>query len=240
MKSLKGKVVLITGASEGLGKQLAFDLAKLHVKLAIIARTETKLTVVKKRVEKLGSRCEYYVCDVSDENQVDKTAQNILRDFRTVDILINNAGIYDEDDRLRKNKKKIKEMFGTNVLGVLFFTNAFLPFMKKRNSGQIFNVISIAGVEPSDVWGMYVATKYAVRGFTESVRLSVSGTNIKVMGFYPHGMNTNIFKAAGLDFAQNEPWMMKVEDISNIILFILQQPDDVSMDHVEVRKIELN
>lgn len=239
MVSLKGNIVVITGASDGLGKKLALDLAKLDVKLALIARNERKLLDVKTTILKVKGICKYYICDVSNENQVEATSKKIIKDYGRVDILINNAGIYDEDDRLRTNKKKIKQMFGTNVLGVIFFTNTFLPLMKKRNSGQIFNVISIAGVEPSDKWGMYAATKYAVKGFTESVRQAVVGTNIKVIGFYPHGMNTNIFKAAGLDFKSNEPWMMKIEDISNIVLFILQQPRDVSMDHVEVRKIEL-
>ena len=110
--------------------------------------------------------------------------------------------------------------------------------MMARNFGQIFNTISIAGVEPSDMWGIYSASKYAVRGFTESLRKRLLKTKIKVMGFYPESMNTNIFKAAGFNFSNDEPWMMKVEDVSKIILFMLQQPSDINLDHVQVRKIE--
>ena len=111
MLSLKGKVVVITGAGDGLGKQIAFDLGKESVKLAIVAKTEKKLAAVKNIINKSGSICEYYICDVSDDIQVEKTAKKIIKDFGRVDILINNAGIYDEDDRLITNSKILRSLF---------------------------------------------------------------------------------------------------------------------------------
>ena len=238
MKSLKNKVILITGASDGLGKQLAYDLVGEEAILTLISKSKDKLDAVVRNVKKQGGICQGYVCNVGDEAQVAESVRNIIKSFRTIDVLINNAGIYNEDQRLVEKPGSIEEMFWTNTLGVMHCTNAVLPLMKQRNAGQILNVVSVAGLEPSAKWGIYSATKHAERGFTESLKLKLQGTSIKVMGIYPEAIDTNIYKSAGLTFGHNEPWMMKVEDVSRIIVFMLSQPPDINLSQIVVRKIE--
>ncbi|MDQ6985442.1 MAG: SDR family NAD(P)-dependent oxidoreductase [Candidatus Dojkabacteria bacterium] len=114
-------------------------------------------------------------------------------------------------------------------------TREVIDRMMANKYGQILNVSSIAGIEPSGDWGVYTATKYAVRGFTDSLKKEFEDKAIKVMGFYPGGMNTEIFKTAGFD-SLNEPWMMDVNEAAEIVVFMLTRSIDVSMDHVEVRK----
>lgn len=233
---LKNSVVLITGASSGLGKAIALRLAREKVKLALVARNESELKKVALECRKLGSSAEYFLCDIRDPAAVDKTVDVILKRLGTVDVLVNNAGIWLEGPTTAAPHVKIKDLFETNTMGHIYMTQAVLPFMKKKKSGQILNVISDAGLNPDANWGIYAGTKYAMRGFTDSLKLELAGTGIKVMGFYPGGMDTELFVKSGSN-ERHEPWMMNPDYIADIIAFMLMQPDDVVMDQVKVKKL---
>jgi 3-oxoacyl-[acyl-carrier protein] reductase len=232
---LKGKVVLITGASRGLGRALAIRLAKEGVKLALLARTKKDLESTRKLVTKLGADCEVFVCDVSDEKQVKRAIKKVVGSFKKIDVLINNAGIWYEGPTEKHSEKTIKRLYEVNIIGLTYVTKSIIPFMKKQKSGQILNISSTSGIEPSGKWGVYVGTKHAVRGYTDSLKDELGGTGIKVHAFYPGGMDTHLFTDSGFP-KKGESWMMKTQDIAEIISFILSCPDDVVMDHVEVRK----
>lgn len=233
--NLKDEVILITGASEGLGKALALRLAKEKAKLALLARSEKRLAKVKKSLVSTGCQCEYFLCDVSDKTQVNNAVRGVIKKFKTINILINNAGIWYEGQTEEHPAEKVKDLFAINTIGTIYVTQAVLPVMKKKKRGQILNVISVAGIEPSGTWGIYTASKYAVHGFTNSLKEELQSAGIKVIGFYPSGMDTSLFVTAGFS-KKKESWMMKKEDVAEIIAFILKRPDDVVMDHVEVRK----
>ena len=232
---LENKVVLITGASRGLGKAVALRLAKEKAKLALIARTEKDLKAVKKEIESLGSYCEYFLCDVSDEKQVKKAFENIVKNFKKIDVLINNAGIWYQGPTMDHTCQKVKQLFEVNVIGMIYCSREVIPIMKIESGGQILNVISGAGLHPSGEWGVYTGTKYAERGFTDSLKEELKGTGIKVMSFYPSGMDTNLFIDAGFN-KKSEPWMMKVEDVVEVILFMLTRPSDVVIEDLSLRK----
>lgn len=236
---INDQVVVITGAGKGLGHELALQLAKEKVKLALISRTESDLKKLSSDIKRLGNECEYFVCDVSDERKVKETVEKIIKSFNKIDILINNAGIWWEGPVDEIPEGKSKELFDTVSLGTIYFTNSVLPYMRKQNGGQIFNVISQAGIETPGENGQYAeytAAKFAITGFTKSVEEELKDTNIKVIGFYPGGMNTEIFRSAGFNYSDNEDWMMDKKDVAEIIVFILKRPKDVLMDHVVVKK----
>lgn len=235
--SIEGKVVVITGASDGLGKAIALQCAQEHAKIALLARSEDKLAAVKAECTSLGSDVEYFVCDVSDAAQVATTVSALKQQFGSIDILINNAGVWAAGPIESYTVEKIGSLFATNTLGTIYMTRAVVPVMKTQPSGQILNVMSIAGVETKDAYGIiYTATKHALHGFTETLKEELTGTGIKVMGFYPGGMATNILKAAGIDMPSSAELSMDTKDIANIIAFVLKQPEDVVIDHFEVRK----
>ncbi len=233
--NLKNKIVVITGASQGLGKSLAIKLSKQGAKIALLARSEDKLKKTKKTIQSFKGIAEVFVCNISKPDQIKSTVQSILKKFKAIDILINNAGIWLEGSTEKSDPEKINTMFQANTLGAIYLTSAVIPCLKKQPQATILNVISVAGVEPSKDWSIYTASKYAMRGFTDSLKQEMQGTNIKVIGFYPGGMNTNLFINAGRQ-AKNEPWMMKKQQIADILIFLLTQPKDIVIDHLEVRK----
>lgn len=231
-------VAVITGGSEGLGKNIAMVLAKNGVLPILLARTEAKLKESVTEIENMGGGAEYLVCDVTKVDQVQNARDKILKKYGQVDILVSNAGVYFEDESDKMAPEKVRKMFEVNALGSINVIQAFLPQLKKQNWGQILAVISIAGLEPNRDWGLYTASKFAQTGFMESLRLELAETKIKVMGFYPEAIDTGIFIKAGLATEPNQPWMMKPQDVAEIVGFMLTRPDDVNMSQVVVRKIE--
>lgn len=234
---ISGKVVVITGASDGLGKSIALECCEKGAKVALLARTEDKLKKVKEQCEDLGGQAEYFLCDISNATQVDEVFKSINQKFGEVDILINNAGIWAAGPLESYSIEKIGSLFATNTLGTIYATRAAVPIMKQEGGGQILNVMSIAGVETVDAYGIiYTATKHALYGFTQTLKEELAHTGIKVIGFYPGGMATNIMKAAGIDAPSDSSQSMDAGEVAKIISFVLEQPQDIVIDHFEVRK----
>jgi len=240
--NLSNKVVVITGASSGFGKVLAEKMSEQNATLILVARSKEKLEKVVQNLNSNGKNAWYYVCDIRNTHEVKDTVKKILQKIKNVDILINNAGIWTDNNIDSIYPDKRKEVIDTNVLGNIQFTQEFLPFFIKKNKGYIFNVISTSGTSESPAadnsfWQTYGATKWALRGFTNALRMSLSKTHIKVTGFYPGGMETNLYETAGLKNSHNLPWMMKPEDIVEIVIFALTRPDDVLMESITVTKV---
>ncbi len=237
MTDLKNQVAIVTGASDGLGKGLAFRLAKEGARLALVARNEEKIKAVADEIAQTGAEVKYFVCDVTSVEQIQQAVINIKASFGTVDVLINNAGIWSPGDLASHSVEKIKQLFDTNTLGTILMSREVLPILKDKQDGQILNVISIAGVETVPAYGLiYTATKHAIKGFTDTLKLEAQNYGVKVSGFYPGGMATHITAAAGINMPLDNDTAMKVEDVAEFLTFILRQPKDVWFDHFEVRK----
>lgn len=230
--NLNNKVVLITGASDGLGRSVAIKLSQQGAKIALVSRSENKLKEVKNEI---GKAAEYFVCDIGQPDQVETTVKAVVKKFGTIDVLINNAGIWLQGKTDEADPGKIKAIFQANSLGLIYMVRAALPILKKRKEALIYNVISNAGLDPGQDWGIYVGSKFAARGFAESLRLELAETKIKVMSLYPGGIDTDLFIKAGNQL-KNEPWMMKKEDVVDIIEFMLTRPQDITIHALEVTK----
>ncbi len=238
-ESLKNKTALITGASKGLGKSIALQLAREGVNLVLVARSEDKLKEVVQKTQEQGVRARYFICDVRDSERVKEVVQESYKEFGKIEILVNNAAIWYEGEITEHPDEKLQELFEVNVLGYLYFLKYTYPFMKKQGGGDIINVVSIAGVDFEPGWAPYIATKHAIRAFIESVRKEWAKDNIRVMGIYPPGMDTEIFKSAGFDYGR-APWMTNKDDIAKIVIFMLKQPPDIVINHLEIRKLGFN
>ena len=216
------------------------SLDESQAKMAAAGWGKEALEKTLAQIQKISqAKAKIYSCDVSDPKQVKTTIEQIKADFGRIDILINNAAIWWQGELEEHSDEKLQELFNINTLGYIYTIKYVLPTMKQQKSGQILNVVSIAGVDYEAGWAPYVATKHAVRAFIESVRKEYAKYNIKVMGIYPPGMATEIFESAGFHYGRAD-WMTDPKDIAEIILFMLSQPKDIVLNHVEIRKLGWN
>jgi len=236
---VKGKVVLVTGASQGLGRELSQKLARLGARVALVARTEKLLKEVKNSIKKAGGQAEYFVCDVTSQKQVNGAVKAVVKTFGTIDILFNGAGIWTTDEFEKEKPELVEQSFKVNSIAPIYFVKAVLPIMKKKNTGHIFNVVSKAGLDTPENkdWPTYSATKWAVTGYTRALKYALEGTKIKVTGFFLGGFESNIFETAGEKEAHNQPWMMRTSDVAEAIVYALNAPDDLWINSIGMSNI---
>lgn len=230
-KRLQDKVILITGASAGIGEATAIEYAEAsngQIKLILTARRLEKLQSLKKDLESKYSDIKIYIAqlDVSQIEDIDKFFKELPIEFSKIDILINNAGKAQGVDKIGTIRQvDIDTMFQTNVIGMIAVTQAVLPGMKERNSGDIVQLGSIAGRDPYPGGGIYCATKAALRSFSHSLRKELIDTKIRIIEIDPGNVETEFSKTrffgdeakAAKVYEGTEPLVAK--DISDLIVY---------------------
>lgn len=187
---LQGKVVGITGGSQGFGKALAkaFTVAGSKV---IISSNDTESLDATARELNLDS----YRCDVTSSEQVQSFGDYIIDKYDHIDIWINNAGIQIAPNQIENvNNQKLRKLFDVNFFGYYFGCQVVIPIMKKQKYGMIININSTAGLDGKPELSAYSASKFAIKGLTESVRKELVNTDLKIFGVFPGGMQTDIYK----------------------------------------------
>ncbi|MEH7301459.1 SDR family NAD(P)-dependent oxidoreductase [Neobacillus drentensis] len=183
------KTMIVTGAGSGLGKELAFLFSKKGFHLLLVGRTIEKLVEAKQEIEALGGKADLLSLDIShNEDVVSKL--NGLNERYQVAGLVNNAGVGHFGPFTEMDDTQIKEMLETNVWGTVLMTKAILPLLSQNGEGRIMNIISTAGLRGKVNEAVYVASKFAVRGFTESLQKEYEGSGIKFNAVYMGGMDT--------------------------------------------------
>ena len=224
------KVIVITGGSEGLGKAIAKRLIKDN-KIIIISNNEEKLKKTATEIQ-----CDYVVCDVTNYKQIENAIDTILKKYINIDILINNAGVWLEGDLTENTFEKISNCIDVNTKGPIYMTKAVLPNMYKNKSGLIINVCSQASFDNDDYSVVYNASKWAMRGFNRSIQRDISKKGVKVTGFYPGFMQTNLFKKAGNDYDTSTG--LEVEKVAKALEYIINVDSDVIIPEMGIKDIE--
>ena len=190
----KNKVVLITGASSGIGKQTAIEFAKLGSSIILVARRKNKLEQVENELKQFNVNTLVCVCDVSKKDQVDELSKIVLQKFDSVDILVNNAGfaIYGLVSDLSINE--IESQMETNYFGMIYCVKNFLPLMLKKKSGHIVNVASVGASFSVPGVSSYCATKFAMLGFSEGLKHELYGTGVGLTVVSPIMVRTPLFE----------------------------------------------
>lgn len=222
---IKDKVFIVTGASQGLGKAICNNLVSKGAKVAMVSRNA-------------GEEMEpatHFVCDITDKTQVKSVIDKIAKQFGRIDGLVNSAGLWLKTTPLEEvNLDDAEKVLDTNLKGMVFVTKEVLPYLKKANESALVNISSKSGTRPMDLQAVYCASKYGVKGFTDTLKLELKGSAVKVLGFYPSGMNTKMFEKAGEDFpAEN---FMDVNEIAEIITFAIERPGNISIEEIQVEK----
>ncbi len=188
----KGKTALITGAASGIGKATAITFAEKGASVVIVDIDKEKLECTKKEVEKIGADVVSYICDISNEENVNEVANAALQKFGKIDILVNNAGVFrDMSDFLDTPVELWKRYFDVNVMGTLYFTRALLPQMLERSYGKIINVASVAGVYGNPRMVHYSATKGAIISMSKALAKEVIDKGVTVNCISPGSVNSS-------------------------------------------------
>jgi len=190
----KNKVVLITGASSGIGKQTAIEFAKLGSSIILVARRKNKLEQVENELKQFNVNTLVCVCDVSKKDQVEELSKIVLQKFDSIDILVNNAGfvIYGSVSDLSINE--IESQMETNYFGMIYCVKNFLPLMLKKKSGHIVNVASVGASFSIPGVSSYCATKFAMLGFSEGLKHELYGTGVGLTVVSPIMVRTPLFE----------------------------------------------
>lgn len=225
---LKNKIILITGSTDGLGKQLAKALVDLECKVIIHGRNKEKVDNVVKEIGAIDG----IVCDFNKP----ETVENAFSEVERLDVLVNNAGTWLESDTINAPVERIIELVNTNLSSQLLATRILLPNLQKSEFGQILNTVSVAGIElPVGYYHtIYTATKYGMQGFSEALAKEFEDKNLRVMGFYPGGMETKIFEKGGDNYKDHEPWMFEVKESVETIIFMLTRNPKVNIKRLDL------
>lgn len=228
MGKLANKNIVITGASSGIGEKVALKVAQLGARPILIARSNDKLQEISEDIKRKTSvDCLYFCLDVSDLKQVKVVFRQIFEKVGTVDILLNNAGFGVFDSFLEANFEDIEKMFGVNVLGLMACTKEVLPSMVERNKGHIINIASQAGKLATPKSSGYSATKHAVLGFTNSLRMELTKTAIFVSAVNPGPIETNFFSIADKsgNYVKNvQKFMLNADNVADRITQLMIHP----------------
>lgn len=190
MISLEDKVVIVTGASRGIGRAIALVFAKEKAKVILAARNKKELVKVARQIAKQKGRCLVIPCDVRKENQIKKLVKQTFQAYKRIDILVNNAGLGIRKPVIEFTNQDWDLIVDTNLKGPFLSTREVLPIMMKQKSGQIINIGSLAGKNPIASMAAYCASKFGLIGFSESVGLEVRNYNIKINLLLPGTVDT--------------------------------------------------
>lgn len=240
MSGMKERVIILTGASSGIGEATAKELASHGARLVLAARREERLKVLKKTIEKEGGNAIYKVTDVTSRDQMDALAAFALDHYGKIDVMINNAGLMSNSFLHKLKVDEWDKMVDVNIKGVLYGIASVITHMRERKSGQVINVSSVAGHVTSPGSAVYSGTKFAVRAITEGLRKEESANNIRTTIISPGAVDTELphtitDEELKSKFKELFDIAIKPEDIARAIRYAVEEPDSVSINEILVR-----
>lgn len=241
MENIESKVIIITGASGGIGEATARLLAKNGAKLVLAARREERLQFIANEIQLEGGQAVYRITDVTSAEDMQQLADFTFKQYGRIDVLINNAGKMLNSPL---NELKIEEwdqLIDVNIKGVLYGIAAVLPAMREQKSGHVINISSLMGHKVIPSTAVYSATKYAVRAISEGLRQEESTTSrIRTTNISP-GMTATDTAIDGLPLeykdmiSQNNGLAISPYSVAKAILFAIQEPEEVGVNEITIR-----
>jgi NADP-dependent 3-hydroxy acid dehydrogenase YdfG len=245
MQNIKGKVVAITGASSGMGKAIAIELAKNGAKVVLGARRTAQLQQLVEKIKSEGGEAAFAQIDVKDKADLVRLVNTAVGHYGKLDVIVNNAGVSQLSRIDELDIDGWEEMIDINLKGVLYGIAAAIPVFKQQQSGHIVNIISTSGIKIVPMQGVYAGTKNAIRTIAEAFRQESDG-NIRITGISPGFVKT--------DFAgniKNEEMKTAIQQgmeqiaidpiaIASAVIYAISQPDDVEIGDIVIRPSKQN
>lgn len=240
MKNLKNKNVLITGGTSGIGSACAYSFAEAGCNLIITGRNKEALDAVSSDIqEKHHVNCTTLYFDITDRQATEQNLSQALTDFKSIDILINNAGLAKGLTKIHEGSIEDWEtVIDTNIKGVLYATRLILPSMVKNNSGHIINISSTAAHIVYPGGAVYCGSKHFIDCLSRGLKQELHGTRVRVTAISPGAVKTNFSNVrfngdterADAVYKDMEP--LNAQDIAEIIMFCAGRPDHVNINDV--------
>lgn len=223
------KTIIITGGSDGLGKTLTETFSKEN-NVIILATNEEKMNLVAKE-----NNCFYKVCDVSNYDVIEKAINEIVKEYNKIDVLINNAGLWIQEELDVNNSNRIKSVIEVNLLGTINVSKAVIPSMKANKDGLIININSQAGINHKAERVVYNASKWGVTGFSKSLQDEVAKYGIRVTDVMPGMMKTEMFSRMNIE--KNMVNGLDTKEVARLIQFIIDTPSDIMIPEIGIKNI---
>jgi NADP-dependent 3-hydroxy acid dehydrogenase YdfG len=242
VKNIEGKIIVITGASSGLGESTARHLAKLGATIVVGARRTDRLDAIVQDVQTRGGKALAVTVDVTNRAEVEDLVKRAVDMFGRIDVLVNNAGIMPIAPLSLLKVDEWDRMIDVNIKGVLYGIAAALPYMQKQNSGHVINIASVFGIKVFAPGGtVYCATKNAVRVLTEGLRVEVHANNIRTTIISPGAVDSELKNTTSDEASAKtvktlyKTWAIPSDSIARAIAFAIEQPAEVDINEVVVR-----
>lgn len=235
--NLTNKTILITGASDGIGKATAIRLAKETTNLILLGRDIDKLEQTKEECIKQGAvEVITYAFDLANALELKTNSETIKHRHKDISIVLNIAGIWQKMGELDTlDNEKIDYILNTNLNGLIKLTNTLLPNLREQKEAAIINISSRSGYSAQSGQSVYTASKYGVKGFTEVLYQDLKETNIRVAGIYQGGTNTQMFNKAGdIKTEEKLKTFIPTEEIAEIIVFMLTRNNNCWLPEVKI------
>lgn len=239
--NIEGKVVVITGASSGLGEATARHLSAQGASVVLGARRIERLQSLADELNNLGGKAVAMETDVTDPEQVQQLVDKAVETYGRVDVIINNAGLMPHSPLERRKIDDWNRTIDVNIKGVLYGIAAVLPYMQEQKSGHIINVSSVAGHKVSPGGAVYSATKHAVRVISEGLRQEVKPYNIRTTVISPGAVDTELpSSATEADVAENlqqfyDEYAIPADSFARAVAYAMSQPEDVDVNEILFR-----
>ena len=241
MQNIKGKVVVITGASSGLGEATARLLSAQGATVVLGARRIERLQKLADELTGSGGKALAVTTDVVHCDQVKRLVDTAVQRFGRVDVMLNNAGLMQQSPLERLKVDEWDNMIDINIKGVLYGIAAALPYMQQQKAGHIINVSSVAGHKVTPLGAVYCATKHAVRALSEGLRQEVKAYNIRTTVISPGAVATELpshitdrDSAAGIQKFY-KGFAIPADSFARAVVFAMSQPDDVDINEILFR-----
>lgn len=242
--NIKEKVIVITGASSGLGAAAARHLANEGATVVLGARRKERIEELANEINSNGGKALALVTDVTVAKDVKSLVDNAVKVFGKIDVIINNAGVMPLAPLERLKIEEWNQMIDVNIRGVLHGIAAALPYMKEQKSGHVINLSSVAGHLVWEGSAVYSATKYAVRAITEGLRQETKPYNIRTTIVSPGAVSTELLNGiAEADVAEAtrkgvENIAIPAESFARVVAFAISQPEEVDINEVLFRPVK--
>ncbi|AVF37994.1 SDR family oxidoreductase [Rahnella sikkimica] len=239
--NISQKVIVITGASSGLGEASARLLAKKGAAVVLGARRKEKILALAQEIAASGGRAVAVQTDVSDRGQVKRLVKTAFDKYGKIDVILNNAGVMPLSLVEELKVEEWDSMIDINLKGVLYGVAAALPYMKAARAGHIINVASTAGHRVAPTTAVYSATKYAVRAFSEGIRQEVTPYNIRTTIISPGASCTGLMDGISSSELRNSlqesasSYALPPDAFARMLLFVIEQPENVDVNEILYR-----